>query len=155
MEQVNSIQAPVVPVQVNAGMTPQYSDNRINLKDIYSQEEIESIVSKFGCLHTSSPNGQRCEFDLSYIPNSETVVINNKNMTNDTVEIDKNGGAISVGSWHRKEIPGNYSDIINDVKTKTAELQKNKEAKISTELDSMAAIGKSQVTKFDDTKKEV
>ena len=66
-------------------------------------------------------------------------------MTNDTVEINKAGKAISVGSWHRKELDGDYSDIQKEIKARLETNDKEKETKVTAELDAMASLGKSQV----------
>lgn len=122
-----------------------YSKNQVNMYDLFDEKEVESIISTFNCLHPTTPSNQKCQFDVVYLPDSGAIVINNRNMTNDTVEINKKGEAISVGSWHRKELDGDFSNIIDSVKAKYEEFQKNKENAISNELDSMATLGKSQV----------
>lgn len=116
------------PLEAPAGISKQkkYTNNDVDMKDLYSPEELDNIVSKFNCLHTTSIDGSRkCEFDMVYNPEFNSVIINNRNMTNDTVEIYKNGRAISVGSWHQKTLDGNYSDIINDAKSRYEALKKN------------------------------
>lgn len=106
------------------------------------------MVSKFDCLHKNMIGGnEKCEFDMVYLPTTESVIINNKNMTNDTVEIHKDGKAISVGSWHQKNLDGDYSDILKDVQTRNEANNKAKETKVTNQLDSMATLGKSQVIK--------
>ncbi|MCM1339183.1 MAG: hypothetical protein NC191_05890 [Muribaculaceae bacterium] len=131
----------------NAGST-KYSANQVDLNSLYSKEEIENLISRFDCLHSESPiDGQKCSFDTIFLPENDTLIINNLNMTNDTVEVYKNGSAISVGSWHRKELDGDYSDIINDVKSRIDKSQAAGEAKLAGQMDSMAELGKSQVIK--------
>ena len=126
--------------------TKKYAPNQVDMKELLTEKELDGILSKFDCLHKNMPGSdKKCNFDFVYIPTSEAIIINNQNMTNDTVEIDKNGKAISVGSWHRKELDGNYSDIQKDIKARLEGNDKNKEAKVTAELDSMAALGKSQV----------
>ena len=97
------------------------------MKDLYSESE------------------EKCQFDMIYLPTGDHVILNNRNMTNDTVEIYQNGTAISVGSWHRKTLEGDYSDIINDVKARNEEAKQKSEKKITGQLDSLAELGKSQV----------
>ena len=87
--------------------TAQYAPNQVDMKDLYSEKELDDMVSKFDCLHKNMIGGnEKCEFDMVYLPTTESVIINNKNMTNDTVEIHKDGKAISVGSWHQKKLDG-------------------------------------------------
>lgn len=128
--------------------TAQYAPNQIDMKDLYSEKELDDMVSKFDCLHKNMIGGnEKCEFDMVYLPTTESVIINNKNMTNDTVEIHKDGKAISVGSWHQKNLDGDYSDILKDVQTRNESNNKAKEKKVTNQLDSMATLGKSQVIK--------
>ena len=128
--------------------TAQYAPNQIDMKDLYSEKELDDMVSKFDCLHKNMIGGnEKCEFDMIYLPTTESVIINNKNMTNDTVEIHKDGKAISVGSWHQKNLDGDYSDILKDVQTRNEANNKAKETKVTNQLDSMATLGKSQVIK--------
>lgn len=128
--------------------TTQYAPNQIDMKDLYSEKELDDMVSKFDCLHKNMIGGnEKCEFDMVYLPTTESVIINNKNMTNDTVEIHKDGKAISVGSWHQKILDGDYSDILKDVQTRNEANNKAKETKVTNQLDSMATLGKSQVIK--------
>lgn len=126
----------------------QYAPNQVDMKDLYSEKELDDMVSKFDCLHKNMIGGnKKCEFDMVYLPTTESVIINNKNMTNDTVEIHKDGKAISVGSWHQKNLDGDYSDILKDVQTRNEANNKAKETKVTNQLDSMATLGKSQVIK--------
>lgn len=128
--------------------TAQYAPNQVDMKDLYSEKELDDMVSKFDCLHKNMIGGnEKCEFDMVYLPTTESVIINNKNMTNDTVEIHKDGKAISVGSWHQKNLDGDYSDILKDVQTRNETNNKAKETKVTNQLDSMATLGKSQVIK--------
>lgn len=128
--------------------TAQYAPNQIDMKDLYSEKELDDMVSKFDCLHKNMIGGnEKCEFDMVYLPTTGSVIINNKNMTNDTVEIHKDGKAISVGSWHQKNLDGDYSDILKDVQTRNEANNKAKETKVTNQLDSMATLGKSQVIK--------
>lgn len=128
--------------------TAQYAPNQVDMKDLYSEKELDDMVSKFDCLHKNMIGGnEKCEFDMVYLPTTESVIINNKNMTNDTVEIHKDGKAISVGSWHQKKLDGDYSDILKDVQTRNEANNKAKETKVTNQLDSMATLGKSQVIK--------
>lgn len=128
--------------------TAQYAPNQVDMKDLYSEKELDDMVSKFDCLHKNMIGGnEKCEFDMVYLPTTESVIINNKNMTNDTVEIHKDGKAISVGSWHQKNLDGDYSDILKDVQTRNKANNKAKETKVTNQLDSMATLGKSQVIK--------
>lgn len=128
--------------------TAQYAPNQIDMKDLYSEKELDDMVSKFDCLHKNMIGGnEKCEFDMVYLPTTESVIINNKNMTNDTVEIHKDGKAISVGSWHQKNLDGDYSDILKDIQTRNEANNKAKETKVTNQLDSMATLGKSQVIK--------
>ena len=128
--------------------TTQYAPNQVDMKDLYSEKELDDMVSKFDCLHKNMIGGnEKCEFDMVYLPTTESVIINNKNMTNDTVEIHKDGKAISVGSWHQKNLDGDYSDILKDVQTRNEANNKAKETKVTNQLDSMAILGKSQVIK--------
>lgn len=126
----------------------QYAPNQVDMKDLYSEKELDDMVSKFDCLHKNMIGGnEKCEFDMVYLPTTESVIINNKNMTNDTVEIHKDGKAISVGSWHQKNLNGDYSDILKDIQTRNEANNKAKETKVTNQLDSMATLGKSQVIK--------
>ena len=128
--------------------TAQYAPNQVDMKDLYSEKELDDMVSKFDCLHKNMIGGnEKCEFDMVYLPTTESVIINNKNMTNDTDEIHKDGKAISVGSWHQKNLDGDYSDILKDVQTRNEANNKAKETKVTNQLDSMATLGKSQVIK--------
>lgn len=128
--------------------TTQYAPNQVDMKDLYSEKELDDMVSKFDCLHKNMIGGnEKCEFDMVYLPTTESVIINNKNMTNDTVEIHKDGKAISVGSWHQKNLDGDYSNILKDVQTRNEANNKAKETKVTNQLDSMATLGKSQVIK--------
>ena len=128
--------------------TAKYAPNQVDMKDLYSEKELDDMVSKFDCLHKNMIGGnEKCEFDMVYLPTTESVIINNKNMTNDTVEIHKDGKAISVGSWHQKNLDGDYSDILKDVQTRNEANNKAKETKVTNQLDSMATLGKSQVIK--------
>ena len=128
--------------------TAQYAPNQVDMKDLYSEKELDDMVSKFDCLHKNMIGGnEKCEFDMVYLPTTESVIINNKNMTNDTVEIHKDGKAISVGRWHQKKLDGDYSDILKDVQTRNEANNKAKETKVTNQLDSMATRGKSQVIK--------
>ena len=128
--------------------TAQYAPVQVDMKDLYSEKELDDMVSKFDCLHKNMIGGNdKCEFDMVYLPTTESVIINNKNMTNDTVEIHKDGKAISVGSWHQKNLDGDYSDILKDVQTRNEANNKAKETKVTNQLDSMATLGKSQVIK--------
>ena len=128
--------------------TAQYAPNQVDMKDLYSEKELDDMVSKFDCLHKNMIGGnEKCEFDMVYLPTTESVIINNKNMTNDTVEIHKDGKAISVGSWHQKNLDGDYSNILKDVQTRNEANNKAKETKVTNQLDSMATLGKSQVIK--------
>lgn len=128
--------------------TAQYAPNQVDMKDLYSEKELDDMVSKFDCLHKNMIGGnEKCEFDMVYLPTTESVIINNKNMTNDTVEIHKDGKAISIGSWHQKNLDGDYSDILKDVQTRNEANNKAKETKVTNQLDSMATLGKSQVIK--------
>lgn len=128
--------------------TAQYAPNQVDMKDLYSEKELDDMVSKFDCLHKNMIGGnEKCEFDMVYLPTTESVIINNKNMTNDTVEIHKDGKAISVGSWHQKNLDGDYSDILKDIQTRNEANNKAKETKVTNQLDSMATLGKSQVIK--------
>lgn len=128
--------------------TAQYAPNQVDMKDLYSEKELDDMVSKFDCLHKNMIGGnEKCEFDMVYLPTTESVIINNKNMTNDTVEIHKDGKAISVGSWHQKNLDGDYSDILKDVQTRNEANNKAKKTKVTNQLDSMATLGKSQVIK--------
>lgn len=123
-----------------------FADNQVNMKELFSENELGDIVSRFSCLHKDMVGSdKKCDFDFVYLPTSEAVIIDNKNMTNDTVEINKDGKAISVGSWHRKELDGDYSDIQKEIKARLETNDKEKEAKVTAELDAMASLGKSQV----------
>lgn len=122
-----------------------YSDNQVNMYDLFDKKEIETIISSFNCLHQTSPSNKKCQFDVIYLPDSEVIIINNRNLTNDTVEINKKGQAISVGSWHRKELDGDFSNIIKSTKSKYEESKKDNENVLTGQLDSMATLGKSGV----------
>ena len=127
-----------------------YAKNQVNMKDLYSEKELNNIISNFDCLHTNLFNTpKKCEFDMVYLPDCQSVIINNRNMTNDTGEIDRNGQAVSVGSWHHKVLDGDFSDIVNDVKMRTEHFEQNGNKQIISQLDSMAEIGKSQVKSFE------
>lgn len=137
-----------ISLEPKSKTTAQYAPNQIDMKDLYSEKELDDMVSKFDCLHKNMIGGnEKCEFDMVYLPTTESVIINNKNMTNDTVEIHKDGKAISVGSWHQKNLDGDYSDILKDVQTRNEANNKAKEIKVTNQLDSMATLGKSQVIK--------
>lgn len=137
-----------ISLEPKSKTTAQYAPNQIDMKDLYSEKELDDMVSKFDCLHKNMIGGnEKCEFDMVYLPTTESVIINNKNMTNDTVEIHKDGKAISVGSWHQKNLDGDYSDILKDVQTRNEANNKAKETKVTNQLDSMATLGKSQVIK--------
>ena len=115
-----------------------------------SEKELNNIISSFDCLHTNLFNNQKkCEFDMVYLPDSQSVIINNRNMTNDTVEIYRNGQAVSVGSWHHKVLDGDFSDIVSDVKMRTEHSKQNGNKQIMSQLDSMAEVGKSQIKSFE------
>lgn len=149
MEKINGGYSPIYTVLDSSKVSDKpslYTNDQVNMKDLYSEEELDAILSRFDCLHRTFPKSEeKCKFDMIYLPRGEHVVINNKNMTNDTVEIYKNGQAISVGSWHRKILDGDYSDIIKDVKTRSEEAKVKSEEKITNQLDSLAELGKSQV----------
>ena len=51
-----------------------------------------------------------------YLPKKNALIINNKSLTNDTLEIYSNGSAKHVGSWHNKKVAeeGTFSDVIED-----------------------------------------
>lgn len=123
-----------------------YNEIQVDMNELYNKKEIDDIVSSFDCLHKTTPmSSQECAFDVVYLPTKNAIVINNRNLTNDTVEIDQNGKAVSVGSWHRKELDGDYSVLVNSVKSRYEQTQNNNKNKLTEQLDSMAQLGKSQV----------
>lgn len=118
----------------------------IDLSDLYTKDELDEIIGRFDCLHPNFPNSDRkCDFSMMYLEKPQCIIIDNLNRTNDTVEIYKNGRAISVGSWHRKDLDGDYSDLINDVKSRVESNKSQNETKLSNDLDALAELGKSQV----------
>lgn len=147
MDKVNGSYSPIYTILNPQYKGPaEYNKNQVDMKDLYSEEELDSILSRFDCLHKTFPKSdEKCDFDMVYLPEGEHVIINNRNMTNDTVEIYRNGQAISVGSWHHKALDGDYSDIIQDVKARNQELNDRLEQRITNQLDSLAELGKSQV----------
>ncbi len=149
MEKVNGGYSPIYMVLDSSKVSDKpslYTNDQVNMKDLYSEEELDTILSRCDCLHRTFPKSEeKCMFDMIYLPRGEHVIINNKNMTNDTVEIYKNGQAISVGSWHRKNLDGDYSDIIKDVKSRSEDAKVKSEQKITNQLDNLAELGKSQV----------
>lgn len=94
------------------GTYPQYTD----LTEKYPQEEIVDILKLVGT------------FDEEYYPseyevklyNTGTLVINNKNQTNDTTEICKDGSVRHVGSWHNTEVApaGSFPFLVEDAQAK-------------------------------------
>lgn len=125
-----------------------YAPDQVDMKELYSEKELDDMISKFDCLHKNMIGGnKKCDFDMVYLPTTESIIINNKNMTNDTVEINKEGKAISVGSWHQKDLDGDFSDILKDVQARHEANNKIKETKVTNQLNSMATLGKSQIIK--------
>ena len=57
-------------------------------------------------------------YTVQYYKNSDTLVINNVTMTNDTTEILSDGSVHNVGSWHNKELApaGSFDRILDDAK---------------------------------------
>lgn len=139
--------SPVHATLSNPSKAPKiYAYGQVDMKNIYSEEELDKILSRFDCLHkTKFGSNEKCVFDMVYLPTIDGIVINNKNMTNDTVEIAKDGVAMSVGSWHQKKLEGDYSDIVIDAKSRFEAAQQNKENAMKSELDAMAELGKSQI----------
>lgn len=98
------------------------SNAYVELTDLYSQKELRNLVNKIG---TGAPNisnsmGYVPRYSIQYYPTSGTVVIDNQSMTNDTIEILKDGSVRHVGSWHNKVVApeGSCSDIIKEVKSR-------------------------------------
>ena len=150
MDKINGVSySPVYAILDDSNVKPtKYTSNQVDLNDLYSSEEIDGLISKFNCLHPKYPmSNEKCKFDTIFLPGKDCLIINNRSMTNDTVEIYQNGKAISVGSWHRKELDGDYSDIIADVKSRIDKSKNEGEAKLASDMDSMAELGKSQVIK--------
>lgn len=85
----------------------------IDLTNVYTQENIIDILREAKTYHEPI---YPCKYSISYNQKSETLVINNTNMTNDTTEINKDGTVRHCGSWHNKEIAKEqkYADIVND-----------------------------------------
>ncbi len=90
-------------------MVPKY----IELSDKYSQEEIVDILKTVGT-YKESPFEN--EYDITYYTESETLVINNRNRTNDTTEVNKDGSVKHRGSWHNKEVApeGSFIFIVEE-----------------------------------------
>lgn len=90
----------------------------VDLTDKYSQEEIVEILKTVGTYDESKilmPPKYQVE-----LCNSETLVINNENRTNDTTVIKKDGSVKHVGSWHNKEIApaGSFTFLVEDALAK-------------------------------------
>ena len=85
----------------------------IDLTNVYTQENIVDILREAG---TYNKPVYPAKYTIAFYPDSETLVINNSNMTNDTTEISKDGRVRHCGSWHNKEIAKEqkYTDIVND-----------------------------------------
>lgn len=87
--------------------------NCIDLTNVYTQENIVDILREAG---TYNKPIYPAKYTITYYPGSETLVINNSNMTNDTTEISRDGTVRHCGSWHNKEVAKEqkYADIVND-----------------------------------------
>ena len=94
----------------------------LDLSDLYSQKELRDIIHKIGTDAPQLPNQLNYvpRYSIQYYPESETLVINNQSMTNDTTEILKDGSVRHVGSWHNKEVApkGTFNDIIETAKSR-------------------------------------
>ena len=50
-----------------------YAKNQVNMKDLYSEKELNNIISNFDCLHTNFFNTpKKCEFDMVYLPDCQS-----------------------------------------------------------------------------------
>ena len=92
------------------------ASNYINLTDKYSQEEIVEILKQVGA-YKESPYPANYEVKLF---KSGALVINNKNNTNDTTEILKDGSVVHAGSWHNKEVApvGSFTNLLEEAQAK-------------------------------------
>ena len=85
----------------------------VDISDKYSQEELVDILKDVGT-YMASPFAN--EYDVKFYSESNTVVINNLNRTNDTTIIEEDGRVKHCGSWHNKEVApaGSFIYIVED-----------------------------------------
>ena len=96
----------------------------IDCNELYSKEDVKSILETIGtypklpALYSLS----QPDFDVKYYSSSGSLVFNCKNMTNNTTIIEKDGKAISKGSWHHNEVApsGTYTYLIEDAQKRIA-----------------------------------
>lgn len=96
----------------------------VDLTDSYSQKEIRNILKRIGTdTKLPAPMNYVPRYAVMYYSGSETLVIHNTSMTNDTTEILKDGSVRHVGSWHNKEVApaGSFNDVIEDAKLRVEE----------------------------------
>lgn len=97
------------PIQKNC----ENNKNCTDLTNVYTQENIVDILKEAG---TYNKTVYPCKYSITYYPNSESLIINNTNMTNDTTVIEKSGKVRHCGSWHNEEITHGekFTAIVND-----------------------------------------
>ena len=113
---------PVVPAYNTAAQSKIQPAGIVDLTEKYTNKEIDAILKRVG---TDNKLGYPCQYSVEYLPQVEAMVINNKNMTNDTTEIYKDGRAVHCGSWHNKEVApkGTFVDIVEDAKKRFEEIK--------------------------------
>lgn len=96
----------------------------IDCSKLYKPQEVEDILKRVGT-DCKIQTMYKPAYSIEYYPKAEALVINNKNMTNDTTEILRDGSVRHVGSWHNKEVApaGSYLDIIEDAKARIGNSQ--------------------------------
>ena len=119
------IRVPQQPVTSSSPHKTPIDSGVINCTDLYSQKEIKDILKKIG---TQAPKLPKDVFfvprySVEYYSNSDTLVINNLAMTNDTTEILSDGSVRHVGSWHNKEVApaGSFNELLSDAKRRIRE----------------------------------
>lgn len=113
---------PIAPAYNTAAQPTAQPAYVVDLTEKYTNKEIENILKRVG---TDNKSGYPCQYSLEYLPQTQAVVINNKNMTNDTTEIYQDGRAVHCGSWHNKEVApkGTFVDIVEDAKKRFEEIK--------------------------------
>ena len=119
LAQSQAVQAPIKVESDNVqkvSKEPLYYD----CTNLYSPEEIAQIRKRVGAPDPMYPS----QYSVK-IFNSGAMVIKNESMTNDTVEISKDGGVRHVGSWHNKELApkGSFEDIVKDAQQRLEKSQ--------------------------------
>ena len=123
------IQPVQLPVKTETADTKKVCENPLyyDCTNLYSPEEIQRILERVGAPKAAFPS----KYSVTLF-DSGTLVIKNESMTNDIIEISKDGGVRHVGSWHNNQLApkDSFKDIVEEAKQRLDNSEKSKKQMI-------------------------